>query len=174
LRHGGRTPQRLATGWRSIEHLGLSLFFHLNALCGLETGPLHRSLASSCAVLICAVVQTGLYRKPEFKQQRLALEKALLMMLLSPLGDSAKEQLLDVLWGVGSTDWDEFVSTFLPQFCSICSELVQQRMHALTAPFADQSGSLNDSSHFSVCMDDFVNDVRFFQKLAAGPPASEE
>jgi hypothetical protein len=121
-------------------------------------------------------VQTGLYKRQEFKQVRMLLEKSLMTMLLNPIADGAKEQLLDVMWGIGSTDWDEFVAQFLVQFCSICSELVQQRRDALVSPFADQSGSLHDFPHFSACMDLFLNDVRFFEKLSTAgvPPAKEE
>ena len=107
---------------------------------------------------------------------RMLLEKSLLTMLLNPIADCAKEQLLDVLWGIGATDWDEFEGRFLPQFCSICSELVQQRSEGLVRPFKDQSASLHDFPHFSACMDEFMNDVRFFEKLVAAgaPPAKEE
>ena len=121
-------------------------------------------------------VQTGLYKRDEFKQVRMLLEKGLLTMLLNPIADCAKEQLLDVLWGIGSTDWEEFVGQFLVGFCSICSELVQQRTDALVRPFTDQSRSLHDFPHFSACMDEFMNDVRFFEKLVAAgaPPAKEE
>lgn len=121
-------------------------------------------------------MQTGLYKQEEFKQVRMLLEKGIMMMLLNPIADCAKEQLLDVLWGIGSTDWDEFVGQFLVQFCSICSELVQQRTEDLVRPFTDQSGSLHDFPHFSACMDALLNDLRFFEKLAAtgAPPAKEE
>jgi hypothetical protein len=121
-------------------------------------------------------VQTGLYKRQEFKQVRMLLEKSLMKMLLNPIGDCAYGELMDVLWGIGSTDWDEFVAQFLIQFCSICSELVRQRTEALVRPFTDQSGSLHDFPHFSTCMDQFLNDVRFFEKLfpAGKPPAKEE
>ena len=122
------------------------------------------------------MLQTGLYKQAEFKQVRMLLEKGLMAMLLNPIADGAKEQLIDVLWGIGSIDWEEFVGTFLVQFCSICSELVQQRTEALIRPFTDQSGSLHDFPHFSSCMDSLLNDLRFFEKLAAAgaPPAKEE
>lgn len=110
-------------------------------------------------------VQTGLYKKESFRELRLPLEKALISMLINPVADGAKEQLLDVLWGVGSLDWDEFVQKLLFGLCSVSPDVIRERAHALVQSFTDQSGSLHDFAHFNACMTDFVNDIRFFRKL---------
>jgi hypothetical protein len=111
------------------------------------------------------VVQSGLYRQSDSLPLRLALEKALVSMLLNQLWDSIGEPLLDVLWGAGSTNWDAFVSDALPWLCSTCSGAVQVRAEGLLQPFVETSGSLNDFTHFASCMGAFVNDVRFYSTL---------
>eukprot|EP00892_Ulva_mutabilis_P004739 jgi/Ulvmu1/2637/UM014_0089.1 len=114
---------------------------------------------------------TGLYKRQAFAELRLLLEKALVSMLINPIADGAKEQLLDVLWGVGSLDWDEFVQKLLPGLCSVGPNVVRERAATLVQPFNDQSGSLHDFAHFHACMDDFVNDIRFFRKLCEAEQA---
>lgn len=113
----------------------------------------------------CARVQSGLYRQSDSLPLRLALEQALVSMLVNPLWDSTREPLLDVLWGAGSTNWDAFIREAIPRFCSTCCEAVQVRAEGLLQPFGQTSGSLNDFTQFSSCMDAFVNDVRFYSSL---------
>lgn len=110
-------------------------------------------------------LQTGLYKREAFSELRLPLAKALVSMLINPIADAAKQQLLDVLWGVGALDWDEFVHKLLLGLCSVSPGVIRERAAALVQPFMDQSGSLHDFAHFHACMDDFVNDIRFFRKL---------
>lgn len=86
---------------------------------------------------------------------------------MNRLWDSLKDQVLDILWGLGSCDWDDFLRAVLPGFCGACSEDVRARSAELVAPFAESAGSLNDFAHFAACMDSFVNDVRFFGSLSA-------
>lgn len=85
-------------------------------------------------------------------------------MLINPVADGAKEALLSVLWGIGETDWDEFMRR-LAELCAIGPPFIRDRSAALLQPFSDQSGSLHNFAHFHACMDDFVNDIRFFRKL---------
>lgn len=117
-----------------------------------------------------AAVQTGLFDRDGFKEARPALEQALISMLINPVADGAKEQLVSVLWGVGETDWDAFLRK-LAELCASGPAFLRGRGPALQQPFTDQSGSLHDFAHFHACMDDLVNDIRFFRRLGETGPA---
>lgn len=112
-------------------------------------------------------MQTSLYKKPEFVALRQELEGSLVRMLMNRIWDGLRDQVLDILWGLGAFDWEQFLSVVLPAFCSTCSEEVRSRCALLLSPFADGAGSLHDFAHFASCMGCFVNDVRFFGSLTA-------
>ena len=98
---------------------------------------------------------------------RLQLQSALLGLLANRIWDGLRSQVLDILWGLGSCEWEQFVQNVLPGFCRACSDAVQVRSAEIMNPFAEGSGSLNDFAHFASCMDAFINDVRFFGSLSA-------
>jgi hypothetical protein len=110
-------------------------------------------------------MQTALYKQAGFHHHGQVLLKGLICVLLNPVWDTLKGSLLDVAWSLGSCDWSPFVEKLLPEVCNSGSKAVQMRAASLIQPFVGDAGSLNDFAHFSACMDAFVNDVRFFERL---------
>jgi hypothetical protein len=121
--------------------------------------------ASGCTGLTELHVQTALYKQPGFQEHGYALMNGLVWVLLNGVWDTLKGPLLDVLWSLGSCDWSIFVGKLLPKVCGSGGEAMRMKTASLIQPFVSDAGSLNDFAHFSACMDAFVNDARFFERL---------